>query len=735
MLVESLWVTHMTSNPRFAKYVEQVQQNLALFSISDKQAKTYLRKSDEIADYSPVFLVFEILINDGVTGSAETIRKFDPHVSEKLLKKFTLETAARDIEILDANNQFLKEKGKEVDWENITWSLPDHDKSDNKDEFLSLHQEMREIFKIHQKIRGEHENHETSLAALEKAAPEVNVRRHESDLRKVRDTLKKLVKRYEKQYIPSNLAASGLIYEAWKLGKLQSLGNPEKDKRAFDCLLDALFVHIERGSATEPLPAMAHNLGVEYLQELGVSKLDSGETWEKVPADPWFTCVESSLIYKHLITQTPPDTYVIHFPLILDNYRFVGFCYIYATVGESQEPIEIFDQKKYPKLYYALQSVSETLRFSLRADALDRVNEGLESGERDPETLFLAAVKDYVVCFDVVSTKEGAVSNQKRDSLNRQLLYIDHGVAIYGPKWVKHEHKEILKEELSRPNSNDLGNSDSSIGGLYEDVLLRIDRFQRQREQGQATQASILSHQSAGLISEVWCDENMQSLKPQSQGCLWQLKTLIDMWGNFDLEPKATLNKGPQDYPVFWKDLTDEQLLDALIEVGIGHALRRATYRRSGAQNVRIAEKVRRKALEMRRHPNRTERFREWVVLDISKPTESYSDWMGSRGFVLCFHHCFWQAAYHGFLAKCQAEDSEQSSQWFVQIEIENNRTNIKNRKTRELSEALSDERTARDRNFYDYLSARIDQSFLIEGPTPVESATDLWQTIITPSY
>jgi hypothetical protein len=718
----------MTSNPRFAQYVERVQQNLAVFSISDEAAKSFLRKSDCIANYSPSFLIFEILIYNQPEGYSEHLRMFDPHVSDMLIEGLNSDSAISDLERLYANAEILKERGKRIDWQSIKWTLTD----DESSEFSCLGREVEELFEIHEKLCGKHP-YSRSLNHLEQSFPEIDADSNRSDFEKVSKTLKKLVRRYERECIPTNLAASALIYEAWKVGSLQPLGNPEKDESAFENLLNALFFCIEKDSKESPLLKMAIDFGLPDLKLPGGSRLASGELWENIPVKPWFTCVESSLIYQKLLVEDKPDIYVVHFPLLLDNYRFVGFCYLYGTVENAQELSDIFTREKYPKFYCAIQAVSETLRFSLRADALNQVNKRLEEGQKDPELLFAEAVKDYLVCFDVISEKEdGYTLKVKRDSLNEKVLYEGHGIKVYGPKWVSEAHKEILFDELD--NRGDHLHFDQ-IPSLYADVLLQIERFEKEREQGREDQAGVFSHQAAGLISEVWCDKNMSALRQQTQGCLWQLKTLVDLWGNFDLEPTKPLQEGPWDYPQFWLELDNRELLDKLMDTGIVHALRRATYRRSGAINPKIDEKARRKALEIERSPDRIALFKEWVGLDPVSNLNDYPDWLSHRGFVLCFHHCFWQSAFHGFHARCGAEEDgleNASPDWFVNVKIEANSVTISNRKLANLasSEFLP---ASKDARFYrKILLDRIDNTFKIDGPSPDKSGRT-WKTVITP--
>ena len=713
----------MTSNRRFAQYVERVQESLAIFSLPDRRAKTFLRKSDPIAGYKPSFLVFEILINDQPRNAIRPVRMFDPHVSEQLLEGFTVESAMGDVERLAANAQFLRECGRPIDWQNVDWTVDD----DPVGKFSTLAAELQFVFDVRDRLLGNLNQPERALNALEQSIPPIDVEGNREDLEKVRDTLKKLVRRYEREYIPTNLAASGLIYEAWKTGKLQPFGNPESDEDKFNKLIDGLFVYTEEGSNAQPLHDMARNLGVDYLTDLGVSLLDSGEVWAKVPPQPWFTCVESSLIYRNLIVETPPDTYVIHFPLVIDNYRFVGFCYLYATIKQGQEPSDIFVDSKYPKFYYAIQAVSETLRFSLRADALAKVEACLDRGEEDTDAIFAEVIQNYVVCFDVASKEGGSANSTKQDPLNNTILYEGHGVKIYGPSWVSDSHKKLLSDEIDGA-SEQLGFY--SIPGLYQDVNDRIEHSRREREQGLARgmerQSNIFSHQAAGLVAEVWCDPEISRLADQSQGCLWQLKTLVDLWGNFNIEANLSLSEGSRDFPERWRQMNSYDLLIQLVDIAIGHALRRATYQRPGGNSIDRA--ARRKAFELGQTEDPIAAFKAWVGLEILAEGPERPVWLDYRGFVVCFHHSFWQAAFHGFRSRCSSQESAQDSDCYVRIAVDDACVHISNRKVP--GEDAQD--ASRDGNFYkERLVARLEEYFKITGPREKENIANEWEVII----
>ncbi|MEM7064349.1 MAG: hypothetical protein AAF572_14435 [Cyanobacteria bacterium P01_B01_bin.77] len=708
----------MTSNPRFAQYVDRVQENLAAFSLSDKQAEDSLIKGGSVEQSDSKFVVFEILVNDNTERDSRLIRKFEPHVSSKLSEGFTPRSSARAIERLDANTEYL-----DFQWNSIDWST----KELAQGEFANLDNEIDGLFALHKEMQGEHHHSGRSLDELEREISAANVDEYQSELNDATITLKQLIKIYEREKLPTNLAASALIYEAWNLGRLQALSSSSnKNECNFESLLDALFVHIKENSNEDPLIKMAQNIGASHLSMPGKSCLKNGAKWIKRPEELWISCVENALIHALILESTPSDTYIIHFPLIIDEYRFVGFCYLIARIKNKDDLADIFTRSKYVKFFRLIQSVSETLRLSLRDDALDNVTKCLNNGEKNLDRIFLRVVKDYFVCFDVVQDDGLVVNAERKNSLNTETLYCDHSIKIYGPEWISKKHKRLLCEELDGRGDQSLA---YAVPGLYQEVKNRIEQFQRDRSQAKADQAGIFSHQAAGLVAEVWCDPHMGDLRLQSQGCLWQLKTLIDLWGNFDLEEDILLDEGPQDFPADWISVTGEKLLGYLIDTAITHALRRATYRRSGEDHI-LNEESRRKAFDIKRNANRVKAFKDWVGLDIVK-TDPYPEWVNYRGFVICFHHCFWQSAFHGFRASCGSEYA--SNKCFVRVEVTNAAVIVSNRKIPDTSETYSSSPTTRDAEFYtENLHGRLEK-FKIDGPKPI--SPDTWQATISYPY
>jgi hypothetical protein len=233
---------------------------------------------------------------------------------------------------------------------------------------------------------------------------------------------------------------------------------------------------------------------------------------------------------------------------------------------------------------------------------------------------------------------------------------------------------------------------------------------------GELSQGSLFAHQAAGLVAEIWCDPGRKELQPQSEVCLWHLKSLIDLWGSFPLNPDASICKGTDaDFPE-WESLPNDELLKELMLIGLRHALRRGSY--PPPESDPIGEKIQLEVMKIRSMPDPTSEL--WQRLNITVATP-LPDWVRTRGFVLCFHHCFWQAAYHAIRAMYNSQRGP-----YLWIEATYDRVSVVNRAedtAQNQAQGLS-----RDRKFFNQLEERLNLTFRIEGPV---QDNGIWRTSV----
>ncbi|MBD2254444.1 hypothetical protein [Nostoc parmelioides] len=707
----------MASNPYFVSYVESVQESLAVFSMRDTDAANYVISSGQTNIYKPKFLIFENLFNHVFEENGKTIirRKFDPKVSDKLLSIHQPKLFLEDLKRLYENA-----KNMGVDWQSVKWKSQESDQLNLSD----LGEEMKILSEIY----------ETRVRNLKtEELPS------EQDLQDIKRIINKLIQRYEIEYIPTNFGASAIIYEAWKLGRFFSLNNQEGNKKLFISILNGLFIQEKRVHTDSLLLEMSQRLGLEHLAEIEKSCLTNNKIWtKKLSEDPhhkWFACVEQSLIHKVKFSEDKrkniSNRYLIHYPLIIDTYWFAGLAYLYAKDDSKRisntlyKKPEIFDKKKYCKIYNVIQTVSETLKLSLRFDALSKAEEKFQQ-QLSFEDLFLETVKDYFVCFNVSKTGEKANTS----ATNKKLIYCNYGIDIYGPEWLSDKHQELIRQELD-------GNRQVAgvqIPGLYEDLQAKKHEKEKIQMQGREEQSRQIAHQAAGLVAEVWDDPVRKQLEPRKKASLWQLKSLVDIWGNFDLQPNKNISEYPDpDFPE-WETLTNQEVFQELINISLCHALRRATYTRTSEEitNPETQEADRKtvdRAIEISMSSEKSiDLFRNEVFgLSTEKAIEwldgDCPSWLRHRGFAICFHHCFWQAAYHAFRAKCANQPSP-----YLYIQVNQKQVIIKNRK--EFNKMFHGQQP-RDVIFFDSLTKRMQDVFDIQGPD-LDLNDGFWQTIIT---
>ncbi|WP_448573965.1 hypothetical protein [Trichothermofontia sp.] len=720
----------MTANPNFADYVERVQENLAVLSLTDAKAKAYLMESKPLATYNPRPIAFEILFNDRPEpGKIENDRpepgkierKFDPHVSDRLFDQASLATCLDDLKRLYRNAEKLG-----LDLAEVDWSVPAHIKDDEyladkvKKSIENLSDSIRKLGSLYEQLK---DLDSTSLQDEESQPPETL-----NKLREVKKILRYLLNRYEVQYIPTTVGSTALIYEAWKQGKLIPLGNPEKDEPKFDRLLAGLFIKATGKQYPRLLEEMAEDLGLDNpeIRTINEQNLSHGRKWIGYPEGwEWFTCVECSLV--HRLDLTDPEKlefrYLIYYPLLIDDYWFAGVALIYSDLNvdpaDGDIP-EVFNRRKYAKVYSTIKSVSDTLKISLREEALKQAEKKLRAGTPKEDVLF-EVVRDYFVCFNVRK-----IGCENKSHTNVYELYADEHIQIFGPNWLKDypEKLALIAHEL-----NGYKAGVRQIPGLYklvDDLANAIAKEQAEAiAEGEKRQSQKFAHQAAGLIQSVWRNPSVQTLDLPTRANLWHLNTLIQIWGNNDLEPQKKITD--VDFPN-WQEESITDVMENLVDFSLDHALERATFPRP---NALPADTIARKqAFDILNTPEPTSALRR--RLGIACPLCDWPDWVTYRGFVLCFHHAFWQATYHGFRALCGEYDPLPGTQSaYLQVWIEDNQARILNAGVPIEESALPPETGTlpRDSDFFNDINQRLSGHFKVEGPT---SQGTYWITTVT---
>lgn len=725
----------MTSNPNFADYVERVQQNLAVFSISDQAAKRYLQISDAISNYDPRFVAFAILFNEvqcyeagnfklKPNGELGLQRKYALHISSRLVEEATLESSLEDLKRLYANRD--RRFKNTVNFSTIDLSFTgDLSKlgESTQESLKSIPIEIKNLDGLYQKLK--------MLSSTDDFTEE-----KKADLDRVRKILRGLLKRYEVEYVETNFGTTALIYEAWKQGKLVPLGTPEVDANKFNKLLDALFINLKGKTYTKLLEEMSNNLQLNGIQGR-YSTLSNGKPLKAIgEGKEWINCVELSLVHKILY---PPEKsepvaisrYLIYYPLLIDDYWFAGVAYVYAkpSIDFSKEGVpEIFNQQKYSKIYNTIKSVGDTLKLSLREDALSKAEAQLKMG-RQKQDVFLSAVKDYFVCFDVHRSGEGSRENA---GTNKRKVYPipcssypfgppDRGIEIYGPEWLLDipEKLALIPKEIE---GYEVGLR--KVLGLYhslENLAQRIEAIEKEgKEKGIDEQSQKFAHQAAGLMRRIRSNPEVRSASLKTRVPLWFLHTLIETWGTSELDPMKPITEDDADFPD-WRGESVPDIMRKIVDFSLDHALGRATLQQPGAGEAdRRAWRRSFQLLSMDDPPNALRQ-----QLGLLSPLCEWPDWAVSIGFISCFYHAFWQAAYHGFRAACgEYPPLPGTENSYLQVIIQGNQVEIRN-----AAVSTTDSQMPRDSAFFENLNQRFEGSFEVEGPIPQNG---YWTTGIT---
>lgn len=250
-----------------------------------------------------------------------------------------------------------------------------------------------------------------------------------------RAVIKSLIARYEQTNIPLNMAATAVIHQAWTHGNIRTLSGTT--------IAEGLFIQ-KRLSATDRLQPivlehMAAGLGFKSWR-LGETMID-GQIWVGELADEQHQWIEFSLIHKTTTNNIDQFT-LIHYPIILYGYWFIGFAYTFK-VGPVPD-VEIFRRNKYKKCLSVLaESSALTLKRGLISHALDKI----EWGETVSRETIVRAARLYMSCFDFTANSEG----EAQTSFRRYISYPELNLRMYAPDWVVSDAtiRESIAAELT----------------------------------------------------------------------------------------------------------------------------------------------------------------------------------------------------------------------------------------------------------------------------------------------
>ncbi len=271
---------------------------------------------------------------------------------------------------------------------------------------------------------------------------------------------------YQECEISTQWRASGLMYQAWKQGLLRPIYFPQADgagnglSEANQILAGLFLMSCDETSSSGCAPSD------EFLTEVIAKALGLGQQFGKkcfADGSQWFLAdspdaiigklewKEFNAIEFDLVHRVNPNELknfcLIHYPLVIDGYWFVGFAYLLKNLDDPKfaPGAELFLPGKYAKCLAILhKAVASPLKLALR----ERAFSGIEwRGSRDK--ILLEVARRHFVCFDV---KPQPIN----DCPEHLVCLHQDGISIYSPRQIFGDHKQIeearqhIKSEVMR---------------------------------------------------------------------------------------------------------------------------------------------------------------------------------------------------------------------------------------------------------------------------------------------
>lgn len=268
-----------------------------------------------------------------------------------------------------------------------------------------------------------------------------------------REALKELLGNYENSFLISdNLGATALIYRAWMQNKLDLLWGKEASDVSAQSIINALYRsgEIEGLSINSIFNEMARLL--DLTDDNGSSPIINesffdGKLWVTGYDDDEykrFIAFEKAFIHKYAdksLTDDYKHYYLVHYPLVLDGYWFIGFAWFLKLTNQDDESADLFQSARYP---ICLNLLIKTVAPSLKKALLHNALVDFDWSNNRNDSLF-AAVRKYFPCFKV----RQSLGFDFPLLLNKFAHYDTFECILYIPKWVN-AHSSTIHEEVQR---------------------------------------------------------------------------------------------------------------------------------------------------------------------------------------------------------------------------------------------------------------------------------------------
>ena len=245
----------------------------------------------------------------------------------------------------------------------------------------------------------------------------------------------------------------------------------------------------------------------------------------------------------------------------------------------------------------------------------------------------------------------------------------------------------------------------------------------------------------------VWSEEEPRALNFESKFALWMARTHVtDIWGGFSLDATKPI----YEEKIFsrWKDLSENEIVQELVDLGLQGGIRRALDDPEEALSNAIQglyEQLKAAGDNPEKVKQILSPVRDSLSFDPprdSSPLKSPPKWVNTRAFAICFYHGMRQAAYHALKMYLQTYRTRKS-EWYLRIAWNDQSVSIYNRGKVEPNKHFKKDFLPKDREFFNlfvekanvfFNQKEIAEQFEIEGPKPsdIPDSYDIWQLVIT---
>jgi Ternary complex associated domain 9 len=414
------------------QFIDISQEHLAYFTLSDEEAQNSfdsMFKSETIR-----FLTFEILERHKNTPSP-----IDIYISKDIIDNIDGKINKVFFTLIDNFKSLFYVDQKFLSADSDLVGIRSEDEDENTNELIENANKSIEYLLSYVKSINN-----LKVEEQEKFIEDIEVENKQK-------IIEDLMNWYKKMPVSTSIGTTALLHESWYQGTLRNIPFLRKSNK------NPLFLPVKKGDETAKiLKGMAKKLSLTHLKKVdnkntGSELLHCGKRWQKDLDNKIFQLIEYSLIHQSQINTL--NSLFIHYPLIVDNYFFIGIAYLNTERPRLGSKLpEMYDPDKYPKMLTQINLVAKQIKNIRKRKIIEAV--GIRNNTDELEVqVWIDAVTNYFPCFDI--SKKG---EKKNCPLSSSLVSFefekeedrDYAIEIYVPEWIKEPYKDSLTKELEK---------------------------------------------------------------------------------------------------------------------------------------------------------------------------------------------------------------------------------------------------------------------------------------------